>query len=98
MDDGLQQPWSGRVFLNPSAYSKIAGKREFICQARGFVMTRGSVTAATVVLSYDFSASCVHSARWDVYRYLFRFWARKILQGGTWRRPPPRFMALLLCI
>ena len=42
------------MFLNPP-YSKRAGKKEFIAKlAESY--TLGSVTAATVVLSYDFSA------------------------------------------
>ena len=51
-DDGLAQEWEGRVFLNPP-YSKEAGKREFIAK----LADSAKVTAAVVVLSYDFSAS-----------------------------------------
>ena len=54
-DDGLAQTWSGRVFMNPP-YSKKAGKAEFISKLAA-AFDAGTVTAATVVLSYDFSAS-----------------------------------------
>ena len=53
-DNGIEQPWTGRVFLNPP-YSKRAGKKEFVAKlAESY--TSGAVTAATVVLTYDFSA------------------------------------------
>ena len=54
-DDGLAQPWAGRVFLNPP-YSRQAGKAAFIVKLSE-AFDEGTVTAATVVLSYDFSAS-----------------------------------------
>ena len=54
-DDGLSQPWAGRVFLNPP-YSRQAGKAAFIAKLAA-AFDEGTVTAATVVLSYDFSAS-----------------------------------------
>ena len=53
-DDGLSQPWSGRVFLNPP-YSKKGGKQAFIAKLAA-EFDAGNVTASTVVLSYDFSA------------------------------------------
>ena len=54
-DDGLVQPWAGRVFLNPP-YSRQAGKEEFLAKLAG-EFGAGRVTQACAVLSYDFSAS-----------------------------------------
>ncbi len=54
-DDGLAQVWTGRMFMNPP-YSRDAGKREFVAKLAAHYQD-GDVTAACVVLSYDFSAS-----------------------------------------
>lgn len=53
-DDGLEQPWAGRVFLNPP-YSKKAGKAEFLAKLADHHRA-WDVPAAVAVLSYDFSA------------------------------------------
>ena len=53
-DNGFEQPWTGRVFLNPP-YSQIAGKAEFIAKLADS-HGAGDVTAACVILSCDTSA------------------------------------------
>lgn len=54
-DNGLDQTWAGKVFLNPP-YSASAGKRKFI-QRLADDYKAGNVSQACVILSYDFSAS-----------------------------------------
>ena len=51
-DDGLEQPWSGRVFLNPPFSAKI--KRAFCDRLRESV-TSGDVTQAVMVTPIDYS-------------------------------------------
>ena len=53
-DNGLEQPWTGRVFLNPP-YSPNAGKAEFIAKLADSY-SAGDVTAACAILSNDTSA------------------------------------------
>lgn len=52
-DDGLAQPWSGRVFLNPP-YSKTGGKREFVEQVVNEYLA-GRIEAACLLTFNDVS-------------------------------------------
>ena len=53
-DDGLAQPWSGRVFLNPP-YSETGQKHRFIERLEHYYLS-GDVEQAILVVPMDFSA------------------------------------------
>ena len=79
-DDGLAQPWHGRIFLNPP-YSTPA-KRAFIARLAEHYQA-GDVRAACVLLNID------TSPRWfDPVRPLYR--ARAALRGrpNFWKAVP----------